>query len=161
MWWPKLSKATKPLTNSPKEQQNSQNSPRLNQSSPPDKPKLMVFTEHEGARNFQSGGLMGHSSTTFPAVTNDSNRALNHHLEGLRGITLTGIPFDRGKLPLEKFSQRTKRLKQLFQELNLDLKPGHHCTITQASFNRVPKNLQAVYQNGKTQPRDTTSPNIF
>ena len=137
---------------SPKEPSNNQNSLRFSPQSHPEKPKLLVITEHDGAKNFLSGGLLGHSPAAFPVVTDQNSRALKHQLEDLREIALTGIPFDRGKPNLESQTSRAKRLRQLFQELDFNLKPDHNRSITQVPLNRVPK---------KTQPRDTLSQSIF
>ena len=87
--------------------------------------------------NFLSEGLLGHLPTAFPIVTDRNSRALKHQREDLREMTLTGIPFDRGKPNLESQTSRAKRLRQLFQELDFNLKPGHNRSITQVSLNRV------------------------
>ena len=75
----------------------------------------------------------------FQTVIEDNKRALPTQLNDLRGIAMTGVPFDRGKLNLENRASRTKRLKQLFQELDFDLEPGHHRTMTQDSLGKVPR----------------------
>ena len=73
--------------------------------------KTMVLTEQDGARNFLSGGLLGHLPTAFPVVTEPTSRALAHQLKDLREIALTGIPFDRGKPNQKSQTSRAKRLR--------------------------------------------------
>ena len=116
-WWPKQFQGPKLLKYGPDEPSNSHNSLRFSQPSAPDKLKTMVLTEQDGARNFLSGGLLGHSPTAFPVVTEPTSRALAHQLKDVREIALTGIPFDRGKPNQKSQTSRAKRLRQLFQKL--------------------------------------------
>jgi hypothetical protein len=110
-WWPKQFQGPKLLKYGPDEPSNSHNSLRFSQPSAPDKLKTMVLTEQDGARNFLSGGLLGHLPTAFPVVTEPTSRALAHQLKDLREIALTGIPFDRGKPNQESQTSRAKRLR--------------------------------------------------